>query len=535
MITNAFPGMSVKGMRGTTGRNGANPHIYASWLQKSIRRGIFDQAIYAAAGLYAFSTQERGKPLLTFLLNRLEIIAMEDIGLANPFLVDSIILKLEPLRTGPHGFSEIAGVVKALCESPKTRLSSWLKNVFIQDDCKVDVGPYGHIKHIFKLDPKELKNQKIGFDFSKLSYWVYQSGKSVKREWIYAVILLLIRPEKYVISDIPSFDCEHLFDKWVLAPEVLCGEMEDIVMDIHTGRKKRMDTSARYDFAVRGAYTVNEAILHPCHLGLKNYYDECKKTGQDIKPFLKPQVIVHTFKDSDIFTPFGQLIGFKTPTLFVKAIDNKNYFAKMLYPKTGTFALNCHLFRKKLGLFTKNSKIFSNILMTFDYGAMAPESSKNASIKNIGAIQKKCSNVVDLLMVEQVADGMNLCNSLKAGKFVDKLELIKVLLFRRYVQSTDTNSNNIVISLDGHSLSVDENQPNKVQVDRWKQLENPDTVFTAQKRGNLPKVYYESLKLLGTQKEEDLVNFLKKMKEMEFKIHKDEEWIDRMIVNKNWM
>jgi hypothetical protein len=82
MFAKAFPDMRVSGMRGTRGKDGVTPSIYGSWLQKAIRRGLTDQAIYAADGLFAFSTEDRGAPLLTFLLNRLEIIAIEDIGFA---------------------------------------------------------------------------------------------------------------------------------------------------------------------------------------------------------------------------------------------------------------------------------------------------------------------------------------------------------------------------------------------------------------------------------------------------------------------
>ena len=65
MFAKAFPGMNVSGMRGTRSDNGMTPSIYASWMQKAIGRGLTDQALYAAGGLFAFSTEERGPPLLT--------------------------------------------------------------------------------------------------------------------------------------------------------------------------------------------------------------------------------------------------------------------------------------------------------------------------------------------------------------------------------------------------------------------------------------------------------------------------------------
>jgi len=289
MFSQAFPDMCVNGMRGTRGQNGITPSVYASWLQKSIRRGLFDQAVYAAGGLYSFASQEKGAPLLTFLLNRLEIIALEDVGLANPHLVDCIMVTLGPIRIakrplGLDSFSVIAGVVKVLCESPKTRLCSWLKNILWRDEVPFDLGPYGAlIKPILNMQPGDIKKRHLGFDASPLSNWCWTSGKSIKPEWYYGIILLLIRPKKYKLSLIDPFESEGLFIKWAGGhPEVLEGHMRDIVLDIHTGAKKRGDTGARYDFAIHGAHVENEAVLDPCHVALKEYYNECKRTGADL-------------------------------------------------------------------------------------------------------------------------------------------------------------------------------------------------------------------------------------------------------------
>ncbi len=76
-LSRYFPDMVVNGMRGTRGADGMTPFVYASWMQKSIRRGLVDQAVFAACGLYAFGLEPKGAPLITFLKNRLVIIAIE--------------------------------------------------------------------------------------------------------------------------------------------------------------------------------------------------------------------------------------------------------------------------------------------------------------------------------------------------------------------------------------------------------------------------------------------------------------------------
>lgn len=530
MFTRAFPDMKVSGMRGTRGKDGVTPSVYASWLQKAIRRGLFDQAVYATAGLFSFALEERGAPLGTFLLNRLEIISMEDIGLANPFLIDAILKNIEHVRNnfGPQAFNILAGVVKALCESPKTRLSSWLKNAMGREDPPGDLGGFGHIQHVFGLEPAEIKKRKIGRNDTQLSRWLYKSGASTKKEWIYGLILVLIRPEKGTEPVVEPFDSTELFNKWVLEPEVLEGTMKDIVMDIHTGKKKKT-TESRYDFAIRGAHVENEKVFCP---HLKEFYNECKRTGKDgCYPFVRRLFFC---KDRDLFVPTSRLIGFKTPTLFVRAINSENFFAKLMYPGTGDFAIRCHLFRTRLGLFTKKSNIFREVLMTYNYVALALESSRTASERTIGALKKKCSDIVDVLMVQKVEGGTTLCEAIRSGAPVKLLELMKVLLFRRYVESTDTNSNNIVTDPEGNCLSVDENPAEQVQYTRWATLKNPDTVFTAQRNANFPDVFVKKLRTFVSENEGVLVEFLEKMKRTKFTIHRNEEWLNRMIETRNW-
>ena len=62
----------------------------------------------------------------------------------------------------------------------------------------------------------------------------------------------------------------------------------------------------------------------------------------------------------------------------------------------------------------------------------------------------------------------------------------------------------------------------------------PDTVFTAQRNANFPVVFVNKLKAFSKEHEGALVAFLEKMKRTKFTIHRNEEWLNRMIETRNW-
>jgi len=202
---------------------------------------------------------------------------------------------------------------------------------------------------------------------------------------------------------------------------------------------------------------------------------------------------------------------FKTPTFFA-TYKKRDVFVKLVDRGSAEFALWCHCKRKELGLYTKKTHVFRNTKMTFDYLEMAPETYTLAE-RNINALIRDNQGVVDVLMVDQVENGLSLCEAIKQGAPIDLLELMKILLFRRHVQSTDTNSSNIVVSPDGRCLSVDENQVTSKTLERWETLGNPKTVFTAQKNANFPGSFLTSLKRFVSENERPLMEFLVKMRD----------------------
>ena len=103
-----------------------------SFLQKAIRRGEEDNAMKAAAALYALGTQEskehprESKMFLTNLMNRLLIIMVEDVGIAQP----DIVTQAQPLfQMASEGVVQpwaVANLVRMMCGARKIRLlSDW--------------------------------------------------------------------------------------------------------------------------------------------------------------------------------------------------------------------------------------------------------------------------------------------------------------------------------------------------------------------------------------------------------------------------
>jgi hypothetical protein len=87
-----IPESIFKSQHSTTFRQARTPLGYRfddmkSALQKYIRRGETDKAIFVANELYAFRLLQGGKPFYTNFINRLKVIALEDIGIAYPDVV----------------------------------------------------------------------------------------------------------------------------------------------------------------------------------------------------------------------------------------------------------------------------------------------------------------------------------------------------------------------------------------------------------------------------------------------------------------
>jgi len=99
----------------------------ASALQKCVRRGETETALNVLSDALA-----AGSPISTGIINRIRVIALEDVGIANFQLAISVVKlindhKKPGLEATPD---QLAGAVKAMCESKKTRILSLLFNAY---------------------------------------------------------------------------------------------------------------------------------------------------------------------------------------------------------------------------------------------------------------------------------------------------------------------------------------------------------------------------------------------------------------------
>lgn len=147
--------------RQETSYNGYNAGELKSWLQKAIRRNKPEEAAWSAVELYTLPKQS----VVTNLFNRLRIIAMEDIGVANPeavSCVEKILSSLETEKEKPKlpvkadGVLKIAKLAAYLARSKHLRLCSDYKAVFMTPEIRpqlMKIFPTIYTKeHIVTLD-----------------------------------------------------------------------------------------------------------------------------------------------------------------------------------------------------------------------------------------------------------------------------------------------------------------------------------------------------------------------------------------------
>jgi len=118
--------MSMTGMfHSAIAPSGNKISLISSLLQKSIRRNALTNALIAMTEMYSFFRVEKGKAVVTNLINRLCIIAVEDIGPANAPLVMDVLFKLNEARTS-ISFESLISITAALAESSHSRFCSHL-------------------------------------------------------------------------------------------------------------------------------------------------------------------------------------------------------------------------------------------------------------------------------------------------------------------------------------------------------------------------------------------------------------------------
>lgn len=268
--------------------------VLASALQKTIRRGLTDLALQVLADGLA-----TGPPVSTGLVNRIRVIALEDVGVANLPLALSVV---DAVNRGADN-STLAGCVKAMCESPKTRILSLLYNAYCKEEgvkhCGMLEIPKGStLESLLKnKDPRAIAQLCKQFDFTQLAegrkyfdtfvglspkaidvlkdgYSKRKSSRDVRVFWLTPVLARLFCPL--------SFECVPVKLTPVHLPCVSELTIPSFAFDMHTGRKGGMNS---VQFATEGCVLHNEwnpadlnvAELKATYLHVKECADQRKK------------------------------------------------------------------------------------------------------------------------------------------------------------------------------------------------------------------------------------------------------------------
>ena len=152
--------MSYDPWRGVTTRNGISGDLVISALQKSIRRGLAEEAVTFAYEMYITSQQFEDK-----LWRRLQAISVEDVGfgdLSAPVLINALNQMRQnfPYTDGDRPIFFVHAI-RYLAAAKKDRTSDNLKNIVITEF------EYGRQPVIpdFALDMHTEKGRAMGRDF----------------------------------------------------------------------------------------------------------------------------------------------------------------------------------------------------------------------------------------------------------------------------------------------------------------------------------------------------------------------------------
>jgi hypothetical protein len=129
----SLSGPVFNGLRGGSKiRGGIDTDIAKSCLQKAIRRGDERLACMMAIRLNEFF--EIGKPVRSNMINRLPVIAGEDVGMGNIWAVMKVSKKVDEIRDQSEKacLKKILECVAILCRCKKSRLGSFVNAAFYQ-------------------------------------------------------------------------------------------------------------------------------------------------------------------------------------------------------------------------------------------------------------------------------------------------------------------------------------------------------------------------------------------------------------------
>lgn len=196
--------MSYDPWKNITTRNGIPGDEIISALQKSIRRGIEEDAVVAAYEMYITSPEFEEK-----LWRRLQAISVEDIGFGNtnaPILINALnqMRKNFPYNDGDRSIFFIHAI-RYLCQCEKDRSTDCLKNIIIKE---FEQGRKPVIPD-FALDMHTERGRKLGRDFIHFleeASKVYPEKEEINNEYKQRLVKIL-KEEKTNTEelDVPPF------------------------------------------------------------------------------------------------------------------------------------------------------------------------------------------------------------------------------------------------------------------------------------------------------------------------------------------
>ena len=131
-------------------------------------------------------------------------------------------------------------------------------------------------------------------------------------------------------------------------------------------------------------------------------------------------------------------------------------FVKLRHPGQFREALACAELKRELGLLSPQLAVVPNVRLTLPYADWAGKSAK-AARSATSALLRRSGGVVDVLVMECVR-GVTLAEALRprSGVRVDSLDLLRVLLFRRFLRMSHTSASRLLVRFtDGRVLSLD--------------------------------------------------------------------------------
>lgn len=230
-------------------------------------------------------------------------------------------------------------------------------------------------------------------------------------------------------------------------------------------------------------------------------------------------------RDVDVFEiPYDKgLIGFKNFTVFGtlrRSLDGSDWSlpaGSQVFVKMGEsydtclFAKACDDMRFQLGMVAMKSHMAVEWLVpTYNVAELAartnPSWVQSASKRMEGSMRAhgRADGTMPAIVMS-VFEGQEVCH--RKEWVTDGMELLKVLLFRKYVGSTDTNGKNIMVNQAGRVFSVDEAAASEEQLVKY----SSKGLCTAQKLHSA--LTYKAAQALSDGPQE-VADFIRKLKEI---------------------